>query len=132
MEWQNFEYEEFACSHCGANEMDPQVIDDLQELRTAVGAPFIITSGYRCPQHPLELAKSALGPHTTGKAMDISIRGQSALKLLVAVVLSAIEEAGEMRWSGFGFKQHGEGRIVHLDQCSNALGRPRPTLWTYP
>ncbi len=36
-------------------------------------------------------------------------------------------------FSGIGLRQHGDykGRFVHLDDLSNATGRPRPWIWTY-
>ncbi len=127
MSWDNFTYEEFGCKcGCGTNEMESMFIDDLQAVRTRCMFPFIVTSGYRCENHPIEKSKNAPGPHNTGFAVDIAVSGKHAL-LVVAV---AIEEAV---WTGFGINQKGDmdKRIIHLDQCEEGPNRPRPWLWTY-
>ena len=54
MSWENFTLEEFACKHCGENKIEHELIDKLQLLRSDVGFPFKITSGYRCADHPVE------------------------------------------------------------------------------
>jgi hypothetical protein len=51
MSWENFSIEEFACKHCGENKIEHELIDKLQLLRSDVGFPFKITSGYRCADH---------------------------------------------------------------------------------
>ena len=126
MSWDNFTYEEFACKHCGENEMKTMAIDDVQTLRTRCGFPFIITSGYRCKDHPIEKSKNTPGPHNTGLALDIAVSGQHAL----LVVATAIEEA---IWTGFGINQKGniDDRFIHLDQCEEGPNRSRPWIWTY-
>jgi hypothetical protein len=130
--WENFRYEEFACSHCGKNEMMTDVIDDLQTLRTALGTPFVITSGYRCPEHPIEAAKSAPGPHQTGRAVDIAFFGEMALMLVAAAMTANLEE-NELIWRGFGINQKGRrsSRFIHLDQCASKGDRRRPAIWSY-
>lgn len=132
MEWANFEYREFSCSHCGANHMSTSVIDDLQELRSYCPFSFIITSGYRCPEHPIEAAKPAPGPHNTGLAVDILLSHQYALKALRHAV-SSVDKDGNAVWSGVGLNQRGNisKRILHLDQCEETPSRPRPHIWTY-
>jgi len=115
--WDNFKLEEFACSHCGANEMDHSVIDDLQKLRTELGFPFVITSGYRCKDHPLEVQKDSIGRHTTGKAIDIGVDRGNALKLLRLAL-------NEPKWVGIGVNQKGQGRFLHLDQVKEGF-------WSY-
>ena len=62
MTWENFTREEFTCKcGCGANEIKDELIDVLQEIRTEVGVPFPVSSGYRCPNHPVEAKKKAPG-----------------------------------------------------------------------
>ncbi len=51
--WKNFKLEEFNCKHCGKNEIEHELIDKLQLLREDMGFPFIISSGYRCSEHPI-------------------------------------------------------------------------------
>jgi hypothetical protein len=68
MSWENFSIEEFACKHCGENKIEHELIDKLQLLRSDVGFPFKITSGYRCADHPIEKVKSEPGTHALGLA----------------------------------------------------------------
>lgn len=70
----NFKASEFICHHCGRAGIMPYFVDELQRLRDILGRPIIVTSGYRCPYHPVELAKGARGPgwHCKGVAADIT------------------------------------------------------------
>ena len=123
--WVNFSYDEMACTHCGENHMDSLFMGILQNIRRATGS-LTVTSGYRCPQHPVEAAKEAPGAHTFGKAVDIAVRGPKA----VAVVRQALEWGVER----IGVQQKGDNRFLHLDTMTNAdaEGRfPRPMLFSY-
>ena len=42
-EWKNFRLEEFACKHCGKNEIENKLVDKLQLLREDLGFPFIVS-----------------------------------------------------------------------------------------
>jgi zinc D-Ala-D-Ala carboxypeptidase len=123
MDWSrysNFKADEFKCSHCGDNEIKEELLDKLQALRSRYGKPMRITSGYRCPRHPIEAAKSAPGPHSSGLACDVGVEGADAHKLLGLAL-----DAG---FKGIGVQQKGTGRFLHLD----LLNAPnRPTLWSY-
>lgn len=121
MDWSlypNFQKAEFDCSHCGQNEMKPEFLEKLQLLRTMYGKAMRITSGYRCPQHPIEAAKTQPGPHATGLACDIGVQGSEAHALLKL----ALDEG----FMGIGIQQKGTGRFLHLDLASDE-GR----LWSY-
>jgi zinc D-Ala-D-Ala carboxypeptidase len=76
-DYPNFSVQEFNCSHCGQNEMKHEFMAKLQQLRTLYGAPMKVTSGYRCPQHPIEAKKASPGAHASGLACDIGIQGQT-------------------------------------------------------
>lgn len=127
MSWANFQLSEFMCScGCGENLMNTEVVDGLQKLRSICGFPFIITSGYRCKDHPAEKHKSSPGPHQTGLAVDIAVSGTHALLVLAA----SIEDA---TWTGYGLDQRGDidDRFIHLDRCEEGPNRPRPWIWSY-
>ena len=121
MDWSrypNFKREEFTCRcGCGRNEMRPEFLERLQALRSAYGKPLHITSGYRCPQHPVEVAKAQPGMHSTGLAADIGISGAEAVTLLRLAL-----DAG---FRGVGVHQKGNGRFLHVDL------RETPTIWSY-
>ena len=123
MDWKfypNFKAEEFNCSHCGDNKMTPEFMGKLQALRTAYGKPMRVTSGYRCPKHPIEAKKAAPGAHASGCACDIGVEGADAHRLL--------KLAMEMGFTGIGVQQKGAGRFLHLDTLATGV---RPTVWSY-
>jgi uncharacterized protein YcbK (DUF882 family) len=101
--------------------MKPEFMAKLQQLRTLYGAPMKVTSGYRCPQHPIEAKKAAPGAHASGLACDIGVQGAEAHRLLRIAL-----EAG---FTGIGVQQKGTGRFLHLDTLESDL---RPTVWSYP
>lgn len=116
----NFTKQEFECSHCGAMEMQSGFLAKLQALRTAYGKPMRITSGYRCPQHPIEARKPEPGAHATGRAADIGVRGMEAYRVA--------QLAFEHGFTGIGVKQHGDSRFIHVDDAPNLS---RPMIWSY-
>jgi uncharacterized protein YcbK (DUF882 family) len=127
MDWSkypNFKEAEFCCKHTGKVAMNHGFMARLQRLRTAYGRPMVVTSGYRDPSHPAEVAKRTTGAHTTGRAVDIAVSGADALLL--------IGMAWYHGFTGIGIKQHGTGRFIHLDDLSGNAQQPRPTVWTYP
>lgn len=124
--WLNFSIEELKCKHCGAHILIPEFMDKLQALRTEYGKPMKITSAYRCSAHNNAVSSTGVhGPHTTGEAVDIACSGADAYKL----VSLAIKHG----FTGIGVAQKGphEKRFIHLDTLPNAVGQPRPTVWTY-
>jgi uncharacterized protein YcbK (DUF882 family) len=101
-------------------------MDKLQSIRIAFNAPMIVTSGYRSPSYNETVSTTGPdGPHTTGHAVDIAVRGADAIKLIQIAITFGM--------TGIGLKQHGPSRYVHLDDLPNDPVRcPRPTIWSYP
>lgn len=125
MAWQYFMKADFACRHCGENLMDEGFIDKLDKLRKVLGFALPVTSGYRCSDYNRVISTTGPnGPHTTGRAADIGVRGLQAF-----MVLSLAQSSAD--FTGFGFKQHGEGRFIHLDDLAAPVF-PRPNIWSYP
>jgi zinc D-Ala-D-Ala carboxypeptidase len=116
----NFKKSEFDCTHCGKNSMTPEFMGKLQALRNAYNKPMRITSGYRCPQHPIEAKKAAPGAHASGCAADIGVEGRDAYQIL--------RQAFLLGFTGIGVQQKGSGRFIHLDTIENG---PRPNVWSY-
>jgi len=114
-----FRDDEFKCSHCGVSKMDKGFIDKLNILRESYGKPLRVTSGYRCPAHPVEAKKESSGAHTTGKAVDLAVQGADAYQLLNIAL--------KMGFKGVGIQQKGTGRFIHLDDWDVN----RPTIWSY-
>ncbi len=116
------------CGECASTgeEMQVKFMARLNVLRRTLGFPFIISSAYRCPAHNLSISKSGeSGPHTTGQAIDILVRGTDACLL--------VEGAYKVGFTGFGINQKGSNRFIHLDDLESdpALNRTRPMIFSY-
>lgn len=120
----SFSRKEVACKcGCGTALMDEDFMWRVQELRDTYGKPMRITSGYRCPNHPIEAAKSKPGAHASGRAVDVAVSHNEAYILLRLAV--------RMGFSGIGVQQKGDGRFLHLDDLETKDGFMRPTVWSY-
>ncbi len=127
MKWKYFKESEFACRHCGRNEIDWVFVEKLDQLRAVYGAPLVVTSGYRCPDHNRAVSSTgATGPHTTGRAVDLNISRAPLMELLEIALTSG-------HFTGVGLNQKGPNpnRFLHLDDLPDSKGQPRPTIWTY-
>lgn len=121
----HFSRSELRCSCC--EQLGPwdaaANVELLEVLRLAVGFPLFITSGYRCPDHPIEVLKAEPGEHSR-IAVDVTVSGHRALMLTV--------RAYDRGWTGIGWQQHGAvGRYVHLDRGDPRPNAPRPSAWSY-
>ena len=123
----NFSKREFDCKATGNNEMDHDFMERLQKLRSAVGRPMRISSGYRDPSHPIEARKVIPGAHSTGKACDIACLGVDAYQIVAL--------AHQFGFTGIGVQQKGDERFIHLDTLTpseaSELGVNRPWIWSY-
>lgn len=123
-----FKKSEFDCKcGCGRNEMQEDFLKKLDNMRARCTFPFIVTSGYRCPDHNESISSTGrTGPHTTGRAVDIHLFGEKAYAVL------RLASEGRL-FSGIGLKMHGphNGRFMHLDDLEKGDSRFRPTVWTY-
>lgn len=118
-----FTRQELQCKCCGAEHMDAGFMRKLEVFREAAGFPFVVTSAYRCPAHNSRVSSTgANGPHTTGRAIDIAVRGDRAYYL--------ITRAAEYGFTGIGVSQKGASRFIHLDDL-DAPDYPRPGAWSY-
>lgn len=126
MSWSSpyFSEKEMACQcGCGESPMDQDFMDKLTALREAYGKPMRITSGYRCPAHPIESKKSKPGAHSSAKACDIGVDRAEAHEIM--------RLAFEMGFKRIGVQQKGGGRFIHLDTATEEDGFPEPTVWSY-
>lgn len=124
--WTHFRPGEVACQGSGAILVVPAFLDRMDKLRRSVGQPIIINSWYRSPSHNARVSTTGPnGPHTTGRAVDLSASGAFAF-LVMRVAL-------ELGFTGVGLKQHGShaGRFVHLDDLEDGSPGPRPAVWSY-
>lgn len=120
MTWKNFTREEFACQcGCGTNEIKDEAIDLAQEVRDIVGFPMKITSGYRCPIHPIEAKKKKPGSHARGLAWDVGCSHAQSREITKTLLI--------LNKGGVGVHQRGKGRFVHGDVAEDRID----LFWTY-
>ena len=110
-----FSTSEFDCKHTGENRMEQDFLSKLDALREACGFPFVITSGYRSPDHPIEAVKEIPGTHAQGIAADIKITN-SAQRYTI------IREALAHGFTGLGVA----GDFIHVDTRGTV-----PVIWVY-
>lgn len=106
--------------------MSVDFLDKVQRIRTHCEFPMKVTSGYRCPSHNNRVSKTGLsGPHTTGRAVDISCSLEAAYDIAAAAFKHGI--------TGLGVRQAGPhvSRFLHLDDLPATPRGPRPTIWNY-
>lgn len=122
MKWQHFSLEtdpKLACSCCGKlpdSKEFHNLMNRLDSLREICDFPLSVSSGYRCPNHPIEARKSKPGQHSIA-AVDLKVsRGKAHTVLKHALWLG---------FTGIGVQQKGSGRFIHLDL------RDTPTVWSY-
>ncbi len=123
--WPNFSADELRC-RCGFGraDMNERFMDRLQAVRSVLGVPMRITSGFRCPDYNARVSSTGRnGPHTTGRAVDVAVSGETALKLVRIALAHG--------FTGIGVKQKGPhgGRFLHLDDLD--ADYPRPSIWSY-
>jgi zinc D-Ala-D-Ala carboxypeptidase len=76
-----------SCQECSFTFIDETLVSRLDQIRDSVGAPLVITSGYRCDHHQNKLKESghrtAVGrsTHQDGKAADIRCKNISGADL---------------------------------------------------
>lgn len=116
--YRDFSPDEFKCKCCGDVRMRASFMAKLQHLRSSYKRPMVISSGYRCPKHPVEAKKPKPGVHAYGQAADILVRGADAFDL--------VEMAMRFGFSGVGVNQKGDGRFIHLDDSTE-----RKAIWSY-
>jgi zinc D-Ala-D-Ala carboxypeptidase len=110
-----FKVSDFDCQETGENNMKEELLVKLDELREVCGFPFIITSGYRSPDHSIEAAKSSPGTHAQGIAVDIRTRGGAERYTIV-------KHAMAMGFTGIGVAKS----FVHVD-----IRTTTPVVWSY-
>jgi hypothetical protein len=122
--YKNFNEAEFRCSHSNQAYMTIEFMEKLQAMRTELGRPMKINSGYRSPEHPIEKAKDRRGEHTYGCAADIQCSPGEAIE----IVGLAIKHG----FTRIGINQKGPyaGRFIHVGLGYDDLF-PRNVMWSY-
>jgi len=115
-----FALSEFNCQETNENEMNPEFLRKLDLLREACGFPFVITSGYRSPNHTIERAKRKPGTHAQGIAADIrALSGAEKHEI--------VKQALALGLGGIGVARS----FIHVDdRCANDSSAT-PVIWAY-
>ncbi len=111
-----FRKSEFACSCCGVVTLDISFALRLDLAREIAGMPFVITSGYRCHAHNVEVGGVKQSAHMAGLAADISCPDSvTRLKILRGLIVA-------------GFRRIGIGKnFIH---CDVDASKPN-NVWLY-
>jgi hypothetical protein len=72
--WRDFTPAEVACRGTGRLMVDERAMDALQDLRTRLGKPVMVTSGYRTPERNREIRGNPRSLHMQGQAFDVSMQ----------------------------------------------------------
>jgi zinc D-Ala-D-Ala carboxypeptidase len=90
----NFDIQEFACKHCGQVHMDSSFLEMIDEARRLAGIPFVVNSGYRCPEHNAAVGSTSEN-HTSGKAADLACQyGPDRMKIIGALIKAGFRRIG--------------------------------------
>ncbi len=116
----NFTDTEFECACCGEL-LDGlpfrRFISKLQRARLFANAPFVITSGYRCPKHNAAVGGKMNSSHLKGLAADIRVQSSGNRFTVIEGLIKA------------GFERIGIGReFVHVDMDGS---KPQRLIWVY-
>jgi hypothetical protein len=112
-----FTLREFTCGcGCGMVSMSGELLLMLDEARAIAGRPLVITSGYRCRKHNNNVGGSPTSSHLTGKAVDISCRGDRDRGAIISGLIHA------------GFRRIGIAKtFIHADVEEKKSG----AVWLY-
>ena len=106
-----------AVGNANIQDLDPKMIEFMEQLELKLGEELSVTSGYRGPDHPIEAAKSKPGEHSTGLAVDVAAVGGTPVYVLVkAAIELGCKRIGISRKSNF----------VHLGLSDRVT-----SIWTY-
>jgi hypothetical protein len=126
--------DEYKCHHCG--KLPPIMYDEgylltcydylfetFEMLRSAVGRPLGIMSGYRCPEHNAAVGGAPLSGHVFGTALDIKVKSKKEAEDL-AVILGGLGREVRMGWKKY------KTPCFHFDV--NHMIWPRPSEFFRP
>jgi len=101
-----FKIEDFLCPCCGEGSsiMDTFFLSLLDSARSLSHVPFVITSGYRCLKHNMEVGGVGESAHMKGMAADISAETSKARYAIINALIQT------------GFSRIGIGKnFIHCD-----------------
>ncbi len=115
---EHFKFEECTCSCCDRLKIVPGFfshMEKLEEMRKELGFAIIINSGYRCPEHNVEVGGSVRSWHMLFATDVRPSWGKGHIHRVKAIYKVAVVQ----NWGGIGRYKN----FVHLDM------RPEETRW---
>lgn len=112
--WESIEYfhrSEFKCQcggkYCNGYPAEPKkaLVQTADRVRKHFGAPALVSSGVRCPQHNTNVGGVSNSRHLYGKAMDFCVEGKTAQQ-----VIGYVQSQPEIRYA-YAI----DGNYVHMD-----------------
>ena len=104
----HFKVREFACGDgSDAVLVAPRLVMVLETIRAHFGAPVVIQSAYRTPQHNAKVNGAAHSQHCYGTAADITVRGQEP------ATVAAFARQIMPDWGGVGI--YAKKGFTHID-----------------
>jgi len=118
MKLKHFKNSEFTCKcGCGETVIDDELLYMLNKAREFAKIPFVISSGYRCENHP-ESKKNPTSSHIKGLAVDIKCEDSNTRAIMMdALVYAEFERYGLHK------------SFIHVDIDYN--NKPSPVIWLY-
>lgn len=118
--WPSFKPSEVACKD-GSIMIDTAAMDALQALRNRLGAPIVLTSAYRSPQHNQRVGGAPRSRHMLAEAFDIVIAGHDPLEVELF--------ARECGFHGIG--RYPDQGFIHVDIRPEAEAATWGPDWPY-
>lgn len=120
MTWEeikNFKKEEFDCKcGCGKNNINIDLVERLDRIRTVLNMPMKINSGSRCESHNHLVGGKDDSAHLYGLAVDFEVPGSSFRFVSMSMCMRM-------------FKRIGIGKtFIHVDIDES---KPWPVCWMY-
>lgn len=113
----HFREEEMECPCCGKVEMSDHFMQMLEEARQICGFPFVVTSGFRCPKHNVQVGGSQFSSHLRGMAADLVCKDNHRRWAMIYALMKV------------GFQRFGIGKdFIHVD---SDVELPSPRIWVW-
>jgi len=110
-----FRESEFSDRYTGEHGVKLFFVERLNVLRKSCGFEFIINSGYRTRNHPIEKIKQTIGTHTLGIAADVRVTSGYQRRCIVAGAI-------RLGFRGIGVHKN----FIHID-----MRKGPAVIWAY-
>ena len=115
----NFSKIEFACKcGCGFDDINPELVFKLQEIRDHFENPIIISSGCRCEIHNKSQGGAPASAHLKGRAADILSVNEKHRFALLKPILQMFDRIGINK------------RFIHVD-IERPPAKGTDIVWLY-